>query len=286
MSNAKFMNKVLLLSILCMNSLFFLTENIVAQQLVNVKGNGHTITKEITISEYTQIKIGGNINDKNGNLSATRKDPQFNYSQTTGSSSFKITTDENILSHLDIRVSGNCLIIDTKNNERLLPTQLEIDSSSPKLEKANISGTFQFDLRTELNIDKLDITVDGIANVHYNKPVRIKDICKIQIAGAAKMDVKDMTCQNINAEVSGTGDLKLKGKAQTGKYNATGVGNLKAYDFILENLRCNASARAHIQAHVTEILKAKATGAGEIQYKGFPRTDVHMTGAGKIKKIK
>ena len=51
--------------------LFFLTVTATAEEFKTIKGNGDIVTQDIPISEYTQLKIGGNI-----------EKPVFNYYQT------------------------------------------------------------------------------------------------------------------------------------------------------------------------------------------------------------
>lgn len=196
----------------------------------------------------------------------------------------KIT--ENLFSHLDIRVSKGCLIINTYNNERLFATRLDVIGQSPTVEEVIISNTFQFVPQTELNVDKLKVVVDGDADIRCSKSIRVNSTCKIRASGVGQMLVEELICQNIEAQVNDVGVLNLKGEAQTGKYSAIDAGKIKAYEFKLENLECKASGSARIQTHVTEILKARATDAGVIKHKGFPRADNHCTGAGKIKRIK
>lgn len=276
------MNKIFLV-LIYLSSIFFFTH---AEAFEDVKGNGHVVTKEISVSEYRGVKVGGNINTGNSPFFAVLKKPVFNYSQTTGVSSLQITTDENLFSHLDIRVSKGCLIINTYNNERLFATRLDVIGQSPTVEEVIISNTFQFVPQTELNVDKLKVVVDGDADIRCSKSIRVNSTCKIRASGVGQMLVEELICQNIEAKANDVGVLNLKGEAQTGKYSAIDAGKIKAYEFKLENLECKASGSARIQTHVTEILKARATDAGVIKHKGFPRADNYCTGAGKIKRIK
>lgn len=276
------MNKIILV-LIYLSSIFSFAH---AKELVEIKGNGNVITKEIPVSEYTRIKISGNINNGNKSLLSNRKKPVFNYTQATGTSSLQVTTDENLFSHLDIRVSNGSLIISTQNNERLLATRLDVNGQSPRLENAIISGSFQFIPQTELNADNLNIVIDGDADLSCNKSIHISNICVIKVNGVSKMSAKELICQNIKAEVNDAAELSIAGEAQTGKYSVTGVGKIEAYNFKLENLECKAGDSGHIQAYVTETLKAHATDAGGIKYKGFPRADIDTKDAGMIKRIK
>ena len=66
-----------------------------------IEGDGNIITKEISISDYDEISYVGNVN--------------IEYEQSNASPYLKLTTDENILSHLDIKIKGKTLIIPPKD---------------------------------------------------------------------------------------------------------------------------------------------------------------------------
>ena len=73
--------------------IWLLTTNGFAQN--TIKGDGNIITKEISISDYDEISYVGKVN--------------LEYEQSTASPFFKITIDENILPHLDIKIKGKFL---------------------------------------------------------------------------------------------------------------------------------------------------------------------------------
>ena len=109
--------------------IWLLTTNGFAQN--TIKGDGNIITKEISISDYDEISYVGKVNIK--------------YEQSNASPFFKITIDENILPHLDIKIKGKTLIIQPKNEKKyfngnsyglnLQPTVCEIKTSSRELKE-------------------------------------------------------------------------------------------------------------------------------------------------------
>ena len=84
---------------------FLAFSTIAAENFKTIKGDGNIVTKEIPISEYTQLKIGGNIEKS-----------VFNYSQKESHPSVQLTIDSNLLPYLKIQVENGCLIINTRNN--------------------------------------------------------------------------------------------------------------------------------------------------------------------------
>lgn len=268
-------------------TLFFLC--VTAGYAKDIKGNGTVITKDIQISDYTELRIGGNINIDGNNFFSSKggnKGPVFNYMQKAGKSSLQITIDENLLPQLEINVSNGCLSIRTNNKDRLFPTKLIINSSSAKLEEVKISGCVDFILQNNFTGDDLKMNISGSGDIYLNKPVRIANTYEIKVSGSGDMKANNLTCRNIEASISGSGDLDLKGKAESGEYKVTGSGDIHAYGFVVKDLKCKVSGSGDIEANATETLDASTSGSGDIRYKGYPRADIRSTGSGDIKRIK
>lgn len=259
---------------LCLIS-FLTFSTVTAKDFETIKGDGNVITKEIPISEYTQLKIGGNI-----------EKPVFNYSQKADQLFIKLTIDSNLLPHLKIEVKNGCLIINTKNNERLLPTRLIIDSQSAQLDKVQIDGTYSFIFQTGLNAKNLELTAGGATEVRSNQTMEVEENCKIQVLDAGKLNVNDLQCSDLNAKVKDCGELFLEGKAKSGKYKVADAGKINAYGFVMEELDCYINDSGEAKAHVTERLKGNISAAGLLQYKGSPKSDIQCEEIGKVKRIK
>ena len=127
--------------------IWLLTTNGFAQN--TIKGDGNIITKEISISDYDEISYVGKVNIK--------------YEQSNASPFFKITIDENILPHLDIKIKGKTLIIQPKNEKKyfngnsyglnLQPTVCEIKTSSRELKEISAVGGGEFIAKSPLKTD-------------------------------------------------------------------------------------------------------------------------------------
>lgn len=254
---------------------FLAFSTIAAENFKTIKGDGNIVTKEIPISEYTQLKIGGNIEKS-----------VFNYSQKESHPSVQLTIDSNLLPYLKIQVENGCLIINTRNNERLLPTRLIINSQSVELNKAQIDGTYRFIFQTGLNAKSLELTAGGATDVRSKQAIEVEENCKIQVSGVGKLNVDDLHCSDLSAEVKDCGELFLKGEAKSGEYKVVDAGKINAYEFVMEELDCHIDDSGEAKAHVTERLKGEISAAGVLQYKGFPRSDVQCKEIGKAKRIK
>ena len=123
-------------------------------------------------------------------------------------------------------------------------------------------------------------------HVYLEKPIRITNLCKINLSGASDLKVSDLICDRIDTHSSGSSDMNLKGKANDGKYSCSGSSDIKAYDFVIKRLKCSASGSSDIFTTVTEKLEANASGSSDIKYKGNPEVKKHSSGSSDIDHIK
>lgn len=250
-----------------------------------VKGNGVIITKEIQVSDYKEIKVGQGI--ESGGMSFTKKNnpPRFNYAQQSGSASLEITIDENLLPLLTIKSDGTVLQIEPERGTQISPTRLEMSGRSRELRKLEVSGGMDFFLQSKLTGNYLDVKASGASDVYLEKPVRISNLCKIDLSGASDLNASDLECDKIECNSSGASDIKLTGKANDGQYNCSGSSDIKSYDFVVKRLNCQASGSSDIMTNVTEKLEASASGSSDIKYKGNPKVNKNASGASDIENV-
>lgn len=246
-----------------------------------VKGNGKITTKEIKVPDYSEIAMGGGINCPNN--SGKKGIPTFNYSQSKGSGSLVVTTDENILPLLDIQCSKGKLTISSKNNAKLEPTRLVIEGKSKGLTSLTVSGCMDFNLQSSLTGEELYIKGSGSTDIYLNNTVRV-DVCEFTISGSGDIYTDNLITRSINSKVSGSGDISLKGNAEEGRFSVSGSGDLKAYDFPVKVLEASVSGSGDMQVNATHTLEARASGSGDIRYTGNASVDKRVSGSGSIKK--
>lgn len=241
-----------------------------------VKGNGDIITKEISVRDYSAIKVGSTAmgySDSWFSLFSRGGNPSYVFGYTQGeSASLRITIDENLYPYINVQVKNEELSISTENGTQLSPTRFKIEGTSKKLEKIQMSGCMDFVLRSALSGDDLEIIATRGSDVKMEKPVNVSN-CIIEATSGSDIIINDLTTRIIRGRASGGSDLKLTGKAENGEYSASGGSDIKAYDLILNQLECSASGGSDIYTHVTDYIKASANGGSDVHYKGSARSD-------------
>lgn len=251
-----------------------------------VKGNGNIITKEINVSDFTEIRIGQGIGSSgiNGLFSWGQKfkSPVFNYSQQKGNAGLEIKIDENLLSALKIESTDGILMIEAKKGSQISPTTLEINGHSSGLTKLSTSGSTDFYLKSDLTTDNLEISSSGGSDVYLKNPVRISGLCKFSLSGGSDLKATDLECDEIEVRTSGGSDISLAGNANSGLYRSSGGSDINAYNLVVKSLDCASSGGSDIETTVTESLDASASGGSDIRYKGNPKVNKSASGGSDI----
>ena len=132
-----------------------------------VEGNGNIITKEISVDNYSEIELGGNIEYSGNNFWGNRsnkKFPVFKYTHGR-SASLKITIDENLFPLLSIKSNNGRLAIRIQDGTRIKPTQYVIEGSSKTLKYLKTSGPMDFEAQNAFSEDQLEIKISGSSDL-------------------------------------------------------------------------------------------------------------------------
>ena len=99
-------------------------------------------------------------------------------------------------------------------------------------------------------------------------------------AGNIKLEVY---AKEIEADISSSGDMSLSGEADVLNADLSSAGDLNAYELKVREADISASSAGDADIYVTERITARASSAGDINYKGDPKyVDAHSSSAGGI----
>lgn len=247
-----------------------------------VKGNGVELTEEIEIAAFDKIQYSGNIEGSDFIKRYGASGPVFEYTCKPGKPSVEVIIDRNLYPYLHIEVSGGKLSLKVQNNMRIAPTVFIVRASSEQLTELQASGSMDFVLKSPVSGESLKVKASGATDIYMKQPVRYTKVA-LSASGASDMSVKDLECQEIECSASGASDITLTGNAVDGILKASGSADIAAAKFRVENLKCSASGSADIEAYAIREIDARASGSGDISYKGEPESvKRHESGAGDI----
>jgi len=192
--------------------------------LVGIRGNGHIVTDQRSISDFSEIEASG----------------AFRIEWRSGAPALSITTDENLLTYIDNRNIDNRLRL--RSREHLRPThRINVVVSSPTRSAAKLSGA------TDLKAPALtgskfaiessgaaDVTLDGaidelLADMTGASDLKAKSLqarsVQISTTGAASAQVNPT--ETLRVAITGAGDVTYCGNPPTIEKHITGAGSIR-----------------------------------------------------------
>ena len=192
-----------------------------------VRGNGTIKTEQRLVGPFTRIEAGG----------------FYDIQWQPGPPSFSLTTDENLLSHIETRMNGSVLKIETHG--QIAPTHgVTVVITSPSLTGAELSGALKLKA-TQLSGDRFALDTSGASKVALSgranrliasltgasklnaETLQTQDV-EISVTGAGKADVN--ATNSLRAAITGAGRVSYGGNPKSVEKKITGAGKISPRD--------------------------------------------------------
>lgn len=253
-----------------------------------IKGNGKITTKTIHLSNFDEVNLGNISTFSFSKLFSVRgnytNSPKLIYKQSS-EASLKLRTDENVIPYINVKVQNGVLSISTDKDVDVYPTEIKIYASSTSLSKVNVSGGSEFEIEGKFDSPSLSVNVSGGGDFEAEDRISVKD-ADFSISGGGDLDIKNLSCGSVTANVSGGGDADIKGEAKYAEFKVSGGGDLDADELIAEDVTAKVSGGGDIKVYASKRLNASASGGGDIYYKGNPEVESSTSGGGDVHKVK
>ncbi len=216
-----------------------------------IKGNGNMVTMERSTGEYDAVSVSGS----------------FDVDLVAGTEgNVKVRAEENLQEWIVTEVKDGELIIKVKNGVNLRPSSwkdgFQITVPVETINAISLAGSGNISGKTTLSADEFTTKLSG--------------------SGDMSLEVES---NGLNASMSGSGDINLRGHANRFYVQISGSGDVDAYELEAEEVDANISGSADILVNVTQLLKARVSGSGDIHYRGNPaKIDSKVSGSGSISK--
>jgi hypothetical protein len=212
-----------------------------------IKGSGNKITQNRVITPFSKIDISGGF--------------KINIKQDS-STNLTVMADENLMKYIRTQVNGNKLRIYTRKNF-CSDGPITINLGVKNLEEIKASGAVALTSEGRINVQNL----------------------KLDFSGASKIDL-DLSAADVKTDASGATDINLKGQAASHSVNLSGVGKLRAFDFVVGNYKIETSGSGNCQINVLKSLETNTSGVSNIEYRGNPsQVKENKSGASTLKKV-
>jgi hypothetical protein len=189
-----------------------------------------------------------------------------------------------------IHGSGNA-----KTESRAVASFSKIDlTGSPDVE-VTVGPARSVAVTTDDNVlPIIETTVEGeTLKIHskrsYNTSLGVKVIITVPaldgvaVSGSGNMQVAGLKTGEMDASVTGSGNVILSGVLDQLRGRIIGSGDLRAGDLAAKNVHVAVTGSGDATVRATEQLDASVTGSGNVRYSGKPpQVRHHVTGSGDI----
>lgn len=188
---------------------------------------------------------------------------------------------------------GNVTLHDGPEFNVVIETHAEILKD---VEVEVVGGTLEIDYRKNTNSNRIDrfeinitaplykgVSLTGVANITGNDGFETSDL-EVDLQGVGNITLRNIDAETLDVDLDGVGDIELGGMVQSGNILLKDVGNVRAFDLLLQDCVATLRGVGDIKVYVTDYLDATITGVGDIIYMGDPVVDSNVTGEGKVRK--
>lgn len=210
-----------------------------------VKGSREVVTEAREAGSFSEIRVSSGIDV---NLSQGEKE------------SIEVIADDNLCEYILTEVRKGILHIYTNVGIRNA-SSLKVDVTMVEVNAITTTSAGDVTGLTPVNSEKLTLSTSSAGDINL-----------------------EVFANEIIARTSSAGDIKLSGEAGFLKASVSSAGDLKAYDLIVKEAEIATTSAGSARVNVTERLKATASSAGSILYKGNPRQlESKSTSSGSIR---
>ena len=180
---------------------------------------------------------------------------------------------------------------------------LKVTVYLPELTYLKASGAVTVQSTGVFNSSAAEIILSGASDVkslNLNTAGRLKIQCsgasdgsilgkagtaEIQVSGASDVTL-NLICDNITLSCAGASDLTITGEADSGTMTVSGGSDFSASGFAVKRLDVTASGASDARVWAVDELRAKATSASDLKYKGNPPVfETSSSSAGSVKRM-
>jgi hypothetical protein len=230
-------------------------------KLNRIDGNNQLITENRQLVSFNRVVNEGTFNVY------VKQDTIFEVT---------VEAESNLVPHIRTLVSGNSLVIDTRENlHNYFPMNVYV--RTPFINGVHLKGSGYMQLDS-LDTDNLEIELSGSGNI---KGQTSTNYIKATISGSGSIDLYAVSSAT-DTKISGSGDIKLVGESFSGTHTISGSGSIRASNFLQNEIIAKISGSGNMYLNVSDKLDVTISGSGSVYYIGNPQLTINKTGSGSV----
>jgi hypothetical protein len=136
-------------------------------------------------------------------------------------------------------------------------------------------GVLRLKLREGVQLRKATIRVT----------VNARAVESIGISGSADVHAPALTTPRLGLRISGSGDMRIAGKADEVEVHISGSGDVKAAKLATERASVSISGSGEATVWAREALRVRVAGSGDVAYYGDPQVQKSVAGSGSVRRL-
>jgi hypothetical protein len=112
--------------------------------------------------------------------------------------------------------------------------------------------------------------------------VTVADLRDIHVRGSGDLDASNLDGDALSVIVSGSGDVRLAGRADDLTLSISGSGSVDAAELKAQRAKVGVSGSGDATVNASDTLDARVSGSGSLRYLGAPKLTSDVTGSGSI----
>jgi hypothetical protein len=221
-----------------------LTSCVQGQFWKTVEGHGKVVTKERKTDSFSALKVSSGIDV---------------YLKQGDNEAISVEANENLHEYILTEVRNGVLNVYSEYNIRSADRKrVYVTIKEVKSIKTTSAGDVYGE--SPINSDNLELSASS--------------------AGDIKLEVK---AKNLDIDISSSGDISLTGETDKLRADLSSAGDLNAFDLKSREADISVSSAGDANINVSERITARASSAGDVNYKGDPKfVDANSSSAGGI----
>jgi Putative auto-transporter adhesin, head GIN domain len=156
--------------------------------VTGIKGNGNVITETRTVPDFTSVEADG----------------AFTITWANAPAGLKITTDQNLLSHIETTMHGTKLRIHSRG--QLRPSDgIRVTLSSSALSGARLTGAVRL---TATKLSGKGLYLEGTGATRVVADGKVEELMAT-MSGASKLEAESLQAETVELAISGAGKAEV-----------------------------------------------------------------------------